>query len=140
MAGISESALRGYELGARYPKEKHLDALARALRVRPEAFNSYGIVTGLEFIHALFNCESSFRLEPDERGYAYVTSQDRTIWQALQDWGLMRSQLRDGAITESEYEDWKASYNPSVLLGDGLEEVPDPYTGKLGSENRPNKG
>lgn len=108
--------------------------------MRPEAFNSYGIVAGLEFIHALFGCESSFRLESDERGYAYVTSQDRMIWQALQDWGLMRSQLRDGVITESEYEDWKASYNPSALLGDGLEEVPDPYTGKMGFDNRPNKG
>lgn len=41
---------------------------------------------------------------------------------------------------ESEYEDWKNSYNPSVLLGDGLEEMPDSYVGKLGSENLPSKG
>lgn len=133
MAGISDSALRGYDLGAKYPKEKHLDALAGALRVRPETFNSYGIVAGLEFIHTLFSCESSFRLESDERGYVYVTSQDRMIWQALQDWGLMRSQLRDGGdngvgirglegLLQPERPSWgRAGRGPGPLYGeDGL--------------------
>ena len=41
-AGIGESALRSYELGVRYPKERYLAPLAQALGVRPEVFEVMG--------------------------------------------------------------------------------------------------
>lgn len=136
--GISEPALRGYELGIRYPKEKHVDAMAHALKVRPEAFGSYGLVTALDLVHALFNCEDVFRLEPDRRGLALLTSENRTISEALRDWGIMRSKLENGELSDQEYQEWKATYNPSIRIDDiGSGEVADPYTGKLGSQNRP---
>lgn len=36
LSGISESALRSYELGDRKPKKEVLEHIAKALRVRPE--------------------------------------------------------------------------------------------------------
>lgn len=134
--GISEPALRGYELGIRYPKERHVDAMAHALKVRPEAFNTSGIATELAFIHALFNYEEEFRLEPDERGFGFLSSNSRCFAQALQDWGLMRAKLRSGEVTEEEYTDWKDTYNPMMQLGYDNKEEPDPYTGRYGSECR----
>lgn len=37
MAGVTESAVRNYELGLRTPRPQHLEALARALGVAPAA-------------------------------------------------------------------------------------------------------
>lgn len=135
-AGLGESALRSYELGARYPKEKHVDAMARELKVRPEAFNRSGIATELAFIHALFNYEDEFRLEPDERGFGFLSSDSRHTARALRDWGLMRAKLRTGEVAEEEYADWKDTYNPMIQLGCDNKEEPDPYTGRYSSECR----
>ncbi|WP_322151351.1 helix-turn-helix domain-containing protein [Paratractidigestivibacter sp.] len=137
LSGMSEPAVRCYELGIRKPKPNQLEAMARAMKVRPEAFDTYNVTTPLEFIHALFACEDSMRLTPDERGLSYLTSDNREIAQALRDWGLMRKKLEDGEITADEYEDWKARYNPSVFMGDSMEEEPDPYTGEFNSKMRP---
>lgn len=37
MAGVTESAVRNYELGLRTPRPQHLEALARVLAVDPAA-------------------------------------------------------------------------------------------------------
>lgn len=137
LSGMSEPAVRCYELGLRKPKPSHLESMALALKVRPEAFNTYNITTALEFIHALFACEDSMHLVPDERGLSYLTSDNREIAQALRDWGLMHKKLQNGEVTVGEYEDWKARYNPSVFMGDSMEEEPDPYTGEFNSKLRP---
>ena len=49
----------------------------------------------------------------------------------------MHKKLEAGVVTAEEYEDWKARYNPSVFMGDNMEEEPDPYTGELNSKLRP---
>ena len=51
--GISESALRSYELGERYPKQGTLERIAEALDVAPACFDTYGIEHYYELIHAL---------------------------------------------------------------------------------------
>ena len=53
LSGLSESALRSYELGDRFPKERHLDRIARALRVRPEVFEDHDITTVDQVIQLL---------------------------------------------------------------------------------------
>jgi hypothetical protein len=50
---------------------------------------------------------------------------------------FLHKKLEDGEITVDEYEDWKARYNPSVFMGDDMEDAPDPYTGQLNSKMRP---
>lgn len=40
--GVSESALRSYELGERSPKQDALERIAKALDVAPACFDTYG--------------------------------------------------------------------------------------------------
>ncbi len=110
LSGLSESALRSYELGDRFPKERHLDRIARALRVRPEVFEDHDITTVDQVIHALFNLEEQFGLVPNgER---------------------RREQLDAGEMTPDEYRDWKDTYLPRILIDPVTgEEIDDPYTG-----------
>ena len=141
-AGLGESALRSYELGARYPKRKHLESLAKALKVRPEAFEVYGIENELQFIHMLFNFEQTFKLEPDREGSPSLRSYGcGMVPKALMDWGKKLAQLEEGEITHEEYEDWKDTYNPAISAHgtpviDRLEEGPETKPiGEIGARN-----
>ncbi|HIU23549.1 MAG TPA: helix-turn-helix transcriptional regulator [Candidatus Coprovicinus avistercoris] len=129
--GIGESALRSYELGARYPKDRVLDKLAKVLRVRPEIFEVYGIDTELQLVHALFNFEDRFKLEPGSQGCPVIgVGGSGMLRKALSDWSKKHQQLIDGEITQEEYQDWKDTYNPTILMNSFGQEVEDPYTGK----------
>ena len=52
--GISEPALRSYELGERCPKQNTLERIAKALDVAPACFDAYGIEHYHELMHVLF--------------------------------------------------------------------------------------
>ena len=111
LSGLSESALRSYELGDRFPKSTHLLSIARALKVRPEAFEDHDITTVDQVIHVLFNLEDQFGLVPNGEGMpagltVEMTSSDLT--KALRDWGRRRGLL-------------------DPVTG---EEIDDPYTGR----------
>ena len=131
-SGIGESALRSFELGARYPKDVYLRSIARALHVRPEAFEVYGIETDVQLIHALFNLEGRFGIHPELDGEPaiIVERRARVLRKALRDWGKERRKLENGEIDESEYENWKDTYHPFIQLDPFGKEVADPYTGK----------
>lgn len=62
--GISESALRSYELGERCPKQNTLERIAEALDVAPACFDAYGIEHYHELMHVLFLLEDRFGIEP----------------------------------------------------------------------------
>ena len=130
-SGAGESALRSYELGARYPKQEQINAIARALKVRPEAIQSQAVFEPMELLHLLFRYEDVFKLVPSEDGAATVESRDFGVLQkGLSDWGKKRRQLDSGEITPDEYREWKDTYSPMVYTDWTGEEVPDPYTGK----------
>lgn len=57
MAGVTESAVRNYELGLRTPRPQHLEALARALGVDSAALADYGVETARDAIEVLFRLE-----------------------------------------------------------------------------------
>lgn len=131
-AGVGESALRSYELGARYPKQGQIESIARALKIRPEAIQCQAVFKPLELLYLLFRYEKLFDLLPSEDGAAAVESRDFGVLQkGLSDWGKKRRELDAGEITADEYEDWKDSYSPWILTDWTGEEVPDPYTGKV---------
>lgn len=115
-AGLSESALRSYELGDRNPKEKHLERIALALKVRPEAFTCREAMTNLQAIHLLFSMEDSFGIAPTDPSGVTLDSSNPTIKKALRDWGKKHAELENGEITSEEYADWKDTYNPSTVL------------------------
>lgn len=112
-AGLSESALRSYELGDRNPKPIHITMISRALKVRPEVFADTTIRTNMEVIHLIFNLEERYKMHPIESERA-ITSDDRDIAKAFRDWGDMRAKMQRGEITKEEYEDWKDTYTPYI--------------------------
>lgn len=132
-AGISESAMRSYELGDRKPKPEVTERIAMALRVRPEYLNAPEFGPRLEFVYAL--------LENDElRGYTITEingrpvivannmSNDHAFYKLLSDWNKMKQKLDAKEITPEEYEDWKQTYEGAnwVNTPDGK----SPWTGK----------
>lgn len=108
LSGISESSLRSYELGARYPKAECIRAIAKALGVPPESLDTSNIATELELLHALFRAE-------DQLGifitcYGLVGGGSERMRDAMEQWCRMSFKLNDGKITEEQYQDWKDAY------------------------------
>lgn len=103
--GISESALRSYELGERCPKQNTLERIAKALDVAPACFDAYGIEHYDELMHALFLSEEAFSIKPCADGSIRFT--DETIQSCVCTWWSWKELLKEGKITREEYEDKK---------------------------------
>lgn len=65
MAGVTESAVRNYELGLRTPRPQQLEALARALGVAPDTLADYGVETSCNAPEVLFRLEEGFGTRPE---------------------------------------------------------------------------
>lgn len=108
LSGVSESSLRSYELGARYPKAECIVAIAEALDVPPETLDTCNITTELELLHALFRAEDQFGIVTD--CYGFVGGGSEKMQEAMSEWFWMSFKLQDGEITEEQYQDWKDTY------------------------------
>lgn len=117
--GVSEAAIRAYETGKRRPKQAHLERIADALGVRPEAIADYGIDDVDEAIHLLFRLGEDWRLLPVEvvDGHYFLESLDPDIFNAVRAWGEMRKRLEAGEVTELEYVTWRDGYTAKKRVG-----------------------
>lgn len=107
IGGISESALRSYELGERRPKQNTLERIAETLDVAPACFDTYGIERYDELVHALFLLEDRFGIEPCADGSIRFT--DEAIQSCVCTWRDWKEFLEKGKITREEYENRKDS-------------------------------
>lgn len=120
MAGVTESAVRNYELGLRAPRPQHLEALARALGVTPAALADYGVETARDAIEVLFRLEEGFgaRPEADAAGARVVVDPAapgaQKLDAAVRAWAAMRAKRDSGEISEEEYLDWKRGFGKRV--------------------------
>ena len=108
ICGISESALRCYELGERRPKLDTLERIAKALDVAPACFDTYGIEHYDELMHTLFLSEEAFGIKPCADGSIRFT--DETIQSCVCTWWSWKEFLKEGKITREEYENRKDSF------------------------------
>lgn len=108
IGGISESALRSYELGERRPKQNTLERIAETLDVAPACFDTYGIERYDELMHALFLSEEAFSIKPCADGSIRFT--DETIQSCVCTWWSWKEFLKEGKITREEYENRKDSF------------------------------
>lgn len=108
IGGISESALRSYELGERRPKQNTLERIAETLDVAPACFDTYGIERYDELVHALFLLEDRFGIEPCADGSIRFT--DEAIQSCVCTWWSWKEFLEKGKITREEYENRKDSF------------------------------
>lgn len=108
IGGISESALRSYELGERRPKQNTLERIAETLDVAPACFDTYGIERYDELVHALFLLEDRFGIKPcADRSIRFT---DETIQSCVCTWWSWKEFLKEGKITREEYENRKDSF------------------------------
>lgn len=116
MAGVTESAVRNYELGLRTPRPQNLEALARALGVAPAALADNGVETARDAIEVLFRLEEGFgaRPEADDGGARVVVDPaapgTQKLDAAVRAWAAMRARRDSGEISEEEYLDWKRGF------------------------------
>ena len=114
--GVTESAIRNYELGLRTPGESQLEAIAKALDVAPESLADVGPESARGALEMIFRLEGAMGLRPveteDGTGIAVdpKAEDSQKLSQALKAWKRMREQLEAGKVSEEEYEAWKASF------------------------------
>ncbi len=109
-SGITDAAIRNYELGNRSPNKEQLIKIAEALNCDTSALLDYG--SSSKIIQILFDYEKDIKLMPaiDKNGVK-LTSTNPAIICFLLDWIEMREKHYNGEITDEEFEDWKLSYS-----------------------------
>lgn len=114
--GVTESAVRNYELGLRTPSESQLEAIARALDIAPESLADTGLVGARGALEMIFRLESETGFRPVETEDGIGIAVDpkvegsQKLSQALKAWARMRVDFDSGKVSEAEYEAWKASF------------------------------
>ena len=109
-AGISESAVQNYELMRSTPKEAHLEALAKAFNIRPEALRIYDI----DFMpaNALIQLGDVYGLKPhsSDKRFAYLTASNEFMNSFLRKWSTQYLNYKNGDIEAFHYEQWKDQF------------------------------
>ena len=114
--GLTESAVRNYELDLRTPSDEQLDAMAETMGVASEALRDIRVESAREALEVLFRMEETLGLYPVESdgamGLAIDTEKELApaMHQSLVAWKRMRDGLSDGSVSPEEYEAWKASF------------------------------
>lgn len=117
MTGLSEPAIRNYELGNRTPSDKQIGAIAGALDISPFAISNPDIESYIGVMHTLFALEEEYGATlVCEPGATYITfPAGSDLRSRLSDWGEVFSKSKDGSMTKEEYEEWKNTYPESVI-------------------------
>ena len=132
-AGISESAMRSYELGDRTPKPEVLDCIARALKVRPEYLSAPEFKRSLEFTYALLeNDDMQDYTVAEINGHPAIVANAKSAGgsfaKLLSEWNDMKAKVEAKEVTPEEYAEWKRTYEGANWMN--AEDGKSPWTGK----------
>lgn len=111
--GLSDSAIRNYELGNREPTEEQLEAIAKALKINVQSLAAYNVTSARDALELLFRLEDSFGLKPTEEGQLSFDPKAKgakKLSAAIKAWENAREELAEGKITQDEYDEWRASF------------------------------
>ena len=113
MSGLSEPAIRNYELGNRYPNAKQLEKIAGALGISPFAIADPDFDSYIGLMHSLFQLEDLYDLKPIKIDGRIVLKFDVApvdrIASDLRLWSKELESLKSGAISQEEYDEWRYS-------------------------------
>lgn len=128
-AGVSESAMRSYELGDRKPKPEVAERIAMALGVRPEYLNSPEFGPRLEFYYALLENDDMYGYTITEiNGHPAIVangvSNGHAFFNLLNEWNKMKQKLDAKEIAPEEYEDWKQTYEDTDWINTPYGKIP----------------
>lgn len=115
--GLSEPAIRMYELGKREPNAAVLAKIGKALDVAPESLRGIEIESAREALELMFALDEKYGLTPrvDKNSISLVLDTHKTAASqrfvcAIQAWDAKEKELTEGAITQEEFDAWKASF------------------------------
>lgn len=111
VAGLSEPAIRNYELGNRTPDRGQLEKISKALGVTPDSLVRYEIESAKDMLGVLFQLEDEFGLVPQEGGTLGIDPKSKNAQKldaAIKAWSNARDELARGEMTEDDYRDWRA--------------------------------
>lgn len=110
-SGLTDSAIRNYELGYRSPNKDQLIKIAEALACDVSALIDHTPISSFEFMQILFDYEEDLKIRPlVEESTIGLLSHDMKLNDFLLEWDEMRKKHYNGAISDEEFEDWKLSY------------------------------
>lgn len=111
MSGLTDAAIRNYELGNRSPNIEQLRKIADALNCDISALTDHEPNSIHEFIHIIFDYEKEMKLRPlIDDATSSLLSHDMNFNDFLVEWDEMRKKHYNGEITDDEFEDWKLSF------------------------------
>lgn len=113
MSGMSEPAIRNYELGNREPSEKRLDNIAKALGVSRFALSEPDLDSYVGMMHALFYLEDKYGLEVakiDDQICLRFKKPFGTANTDLYAWHDELDDFQSGKISREEYDAWRHTY------------------------------
>ena len=114
--GVTDSAIRNYELGLRVPSEFQLKTIAEVLDIAPESLADTGLAGVRGTLEMIFRLEREIDFKPveTEDGIRIAVDQkvegSQRLSQALKAWARMRADFDSGKVSEAECEAWKASF------------------------------
>ncbi len=111
-AGLSEPAIRNYELGNRTPDRGQLEKIAMALGVTTDSLVRHDIESAKDALGVLFQLEDEFGLVPQEDGSLGIdpkAANAQKLDVAIKAWVNARDELKRGEMTEEDYRAWRAA-------------------------------
>lgn len=117
LSGISESALRSYELSARKPKPETQERIVVALRVRPEYPSSPGFDPYMEFFYATPENEETpghAVTKINDQQAIFAKPGNSSLFAPFSNCNETKEKLKVKEITQEEYEDFKETYEGGI--------------------------
>lgn len=109
--GLSESAIRSYELGNRIPKPAHREAIAKALGINPKTLDDFYGEDVDATIQCLMDMETNEMIRPVLiNGIAYLMPIQVDMETGVQEWAEKQLEYAYQDLGDEEYMSWKDSY------------------------------
>ena len=111
MSGLTDSAIRNYELGYRSPDKEQLKKIAEALQCDASALVDHTPISIFEFMQVVFDYEKDFKIRPLVEGSTLgLIFHEENFNDFIKEWDDMRKKHYNGEISDEEFDDWKLSY------------------------------
>lgn len=128
MTGMSEPAIRNYELGNRTPSDTQLEKISGALGISLFSLAEPNFDSYISVMHSLFALEDDYGLHAAIiDGTLCMRFTDKgmdshTMMENIEKWADVYEKYRTGEITEEYYQNWKANY-PKVSALEAKKEL-----------------
>lgn len=121
--GLTESAIRNYELGYRSPNEEQRTKIAKELKVSVFAISEPDISMLFGMMHVLFDIEKMYGITPKIEGDKvwlnvpgndnFSTTED-VVYLLIKTWAKARQLYESKEVDLETYIDWQSKYPEAV--------------------------